>query len=175
MSKRISENKPVIIYPQNSCESRASPDPPRPSDRAKSHPHSSPRAGFAAKLGERRFFKVAFPETARNHITFPFGLAVERSTLDVQSVSSNPPFSAFSLLFSLFFLLFTKVQIPLSPFYLYLKYIFLLHCCTYEYCCCSVVHTWWFRGLLLRYDFFCCVLCFTSVPPGTTYCCTAIV
>ena len=43
MSKRIFENTPVITYPENSCDSRAPPDPARPRDRVKSHPHSSPR------------------------------------------------------------------------------------------------------------------------------------
>ena len=34
---------PVTIYPVNSFKSRTPPDPLRPCDRAKSHPHSSPR------------------------------------------------------------------------------------------------------------------------------------
>ena len=40
MSKRIFENMPVITYPQNSCDSRA---PPDPLDGATSHPHCSLR------------------------------------------------------------------------------------------------------------------------------------
>ena len=46
------------------------------------------RTGVAAKLGERRFFKVALPETASNHYIFCFGSTVERSILDRASVES---------------------------------------------------------------------------------------
>ena len=72
MSKCISENVQAIIFPKNSCESRAPPDSPRPRDRAKSYLRSNSRdprqrTAVAAKIGERRFSKVAFPETASNH------------------------------------------------------------------------------------------------------------
>ena len=148
-SKWISENMPVIIYPRNNCGSRAPPDPPRPRDRAKSYPHSSPRdpserTGVAAKLSERRFFKFNPPETT----TFPFGSAVERSILYKPSVSSNPPISVSSL----FFVFFSAVREFKCPCLLFLStwYIFRLYCWTYEdYCCSLVLYThggfvsWW--------------------------------
>ena len=64
----------VCFYFNTSC-SRVPPDPPRPRDRAKSHPHSSlvipgERTGVADEVGERRLFKVALPETASNHYIF---------------------------------------------------------------------------------------------------------
>ena len=47
------------------------------------------RTGVAAKLGERQFFKVAPPETARSHYhTFSVGSTVARSILDRASVES---------------------------------------------------------------------------------------
>ena len=95
--------------------------------------------------------------------TFPFGSAVDRSILDKQSVSSNPPVFAFLLFCFFFFLLYVSSNPPVSAFFFFLLL----------YCCCTVVHTWWVRGLLLVDEFFCCVLCFTAVP-DTTYCCTCL-
>ena len=45
------------------------------------------RTGVAAKIGERRFFKVALPETVSVH--FYVGSTVERSILDRASVESR--------------------------------------------------------------------------------------
>ena len=164
---------PVTIYPKNSCESRAPPDPPGPRDRAKSHPHSSPReratapspthpvalaipgerTGVAAKLGKRRFFKVALPETASNHyISFWLsGRALDSGQAEHQFIS---PFLRFLLFFSLFILLYVSSN---PVFLLFIFIFFRLYCCTYEDCCCTVVHTWWVRGLEVE-EFFCCAL-----------------
>ena len=51
---------------QNSCGSQAPPDPPRPGDRAKSHPHSSPhdprrKNGRRSQTRRTTIFKVALP------------------------------------------------------------------------------------------------------------------
>ena len=54
------------------------------------------RTGVAAKIGERRFFKVALPETVSVH--FYVGSTVERSILDRASVESR-----LSLRFCFFF------------------------------------------------------------------------
>ena len=62
----------IPVPPKNSCEFRAPLGPPRPHATAPSPTHTAALAtpgeitGVAAKLGERRFFKVALPETARN-------------------------------------------------------------------------------------------------------------
>ena len=55
--------------------SRAPPDTPRPRDRAKSHPHSSPRDprrqnGRRSQTRRATIFKVALPEMASNHYIF---------------------------------------------------------------------------------------------------------
>ena len=81
--------------------SGAPPDPPRPRDRVKSHPHSSPcdpRRKNGRKLGERRFFKVALPEMASNHYIFRWlnGRAIDSGQAERQL---NPPVSALSLFF----------------------------------------------------------------------------
>ena len=73
MSKWISENMPVIIYPKNTAASPERHPIPRDRATAPSPNHRAAlaipgeRTGIAAKLGERRFFKVAVPETASNH------------------------------------------------------------------------------------------------------------
>ena len=56
------------------------------------------RTGVAAKLGERRFFKVALPETGSNHYIFCSlnGRALDSGQLERQL---NLPVSAFSLFF----------------------------------------------------------------------------
>ena len=62
----------IPVPPKNSCEFRAPLGPPRPHATAPSPTHTAALAtpgeitGVAAKLGERRFFKVALPETARH-------------------------------------------------------------------------------------------------------------
>ena len=74
----------------NTGYSRARPDPPRPRDRAKSHPHSSPRDprrknGHRLQTRRARTFNtVGFPEAA-NDLSFSFGSAVERSIVVNQS------------------------------------------------------------------------------------------
>ena len=142
---------PVIIYPQNSWESRAPPDPLRPCDRAKSYPHSSlrdPRRknGRCSQIQRATTFLCCPPGYGNQLLHFILGSAVERSILDKHSVSSNPPVHAcffFFLLLLRFFFSCTRVQIHLSASQFD---IFLLSCCTNEYCCCTVVHTWWVRG-----------------------------
>ena len=91
------------------------------------------RTGVAAKLGVRRFFKVALRDTT----VISFGSAVERSILDEQSVSSNPPVYAFWLLF------FSAVLL----------------------CCCNIVHTWWVMGGLLVGGWYYYCLLYTSPSP----------
>ena len=99
------------MFPKNSFPERH----PIPRDRATapSPTHTAAvtipgkRTGAAAKLGERRFFNVAdfskLPFRRRQVLTtFPIGLEVKRSILDMQSVSSKPPVSAFLLIFSFF-------------------------------------------------------------------------
>ena len=59
------------------------------------------RMGIAAKLGERRFFKVALPETSSNHYILCRlnGRALDSGQAERQL---NPPVSAFSFLFLLY-------------------------------------------------------------------------
>ena len=113
VSNRIFENMPVITHPENSCDSRVPPNPPRPHDRAKSHPHSSPRDirrenGRRSQTRRATISEVALPETASNRNKFISGqghvcctsfLAVQtsvphvfRSTVDFTAVYTIGPF-----------------------------------------------------------------------------------
>ena len=177
---------PVIIYPKNSCETRAPPDPPRPRERAKSHPHSSlrdPRQKFAAiiksltrvtksyllALGTANSASDDFSKLPASNHYISFWLSGR--TLD--SGQAERQFKPPCLRFFAFVCIFSAVVREFNS--LCLRFIFILtYYCKYEYCCFTVVHTWWVRGLLVVDEFFCCVLCFTAVP-CTTYCCTAVI
>ena len=117
------------------------------------------RTGVAAKLGERRLFKVA-PRKAASNDNISFWLS--GGALD--SGQAGRQFKSPSVFFLFSFLSAVRKFLPPVCFSFY---IFLPYCCTYDYCSSTVVHTWWVRGLLVN-DFFFCVLCFTAVP-GTTY------
>ena len=128
------------MYPNNSCESRAPPDPPRPRDRAKSHPHSSPRDprrmnGRRSQTRLATIFKVALPETASNHyISFWLsGRALDSGQAERQFKS---PCLCFFACFLLVFLLYVSSNPPCLLWKNILRstrYVFfLLYCCTYE-------------------------------------------
>ena len=124
MSRWVSENTPVIIYPINSSESQAPPNSPRPRDRAKSHPHSCPRDPrrknrSRSQIRRATFSKVALPETASDQYISLWN----RSILDKQSVSSNPPVCFFA-----FFYILYAVREFKSP--TGLLCIFIFFCCT---------------------------------------------
>ena len=125
MSKCISENMPVIILrilqkqlrvpgatrsPETARPRRVPPaqQPSRsPVKERASQPNSA--SGDFSKLPSRR---------RQVNTTFPFASAVERSILDNQSVSSNPPVSAFLL----FFLLYVSSNPPVCYLYKFLLY-----------------------------------------------------
>ena len=91
------------------------------------------RTGVAAKLGERRFFKVTLPETARNHYIFCWlnGRALHSGQAERQL---NLP----SLRFRFFF-------------------------CSTAVCTIIIVNTWWDRGLLMdRFFCYTLLYCCTS-------------
>ena len=123
-----------ITYPQNSCESRAPPGPPRPRDRSKSHPHSvqpsrSPAKERASQPNSASddFFKL--PSWRRQVITtFPFGSAV----VALESGQAEPQFKSPCLCFFAFFLfLFSAVREFKSPCLCFFAFsFFLLYCCT---------------------------------------------
>ena len=93
---------------------------------------------------------------------FPFGSVVERSILDKQSVSSNPPVSSFLLFFFAFFSAVGKFKSP-CLFFIVIRRICLLYC-TYIrvlllYCCTHMVGSWVGGGewlFLLCTVIYCC-------------------
>ena len=128
VSKRIFENMPVIKYPLKQLRLPSATYPiPRDRSTAPSPTHTAAlampgeRTGVAAKLGERRFFKVALPETATTrYISFWLsGRALDSGQAERQFKS--PPF-----LF--FFCLFVSA---------------VLYCCTIIV---LIVHMWWVMG-----------------------------
>ena len=151
MSKWIFENMPVVIYPQNSCESRVPPDPPRPRDRAKSYPHSSPRD--TRRKNERRFLKVGLPETANNHyISFWLSGRV------LDSGKGERQFESPCLCFFVFF--FFGMYVTSNPRLCFFAFCFC--CCTVVlllYCCTYMVGSW---VVVRGWVFLLCTLCFTA-------------
>ena len=95
------------------------------------------RTGVAAKLGERRFYKVALPETASNHYIFRWlnGRALDSGQSVVRLIS-------LSLRFRFFFLLYycTNVVYTWWDGGLLVDRLF---CCTLLYCCSTMVHASW--------------------------------
>ena len=156
MSKWMSENMAVVTYPPKSYEANRSPETARPRQVSTTlQPSRSPAKERASQPNSASDDFSKLPSRRRQVITtFHFGSAVERSILDKQSVSSPPPVSAILLFLFVFFSAVGNF-IPLPAFCFH---IFLLYCCTYEYCCCTVLRTWWVRGLLLVDEFFCGVL-----------------
>ena len=134
----------------------------------------------AAKLGERRLFKVALPEAARNHyISFWLsGRALDSGQAERQE------YAAVSLLFFFcFFVLLTPsmlVQIPLSL--LFCSCFFLMYCCTAVVVLLNihggfVGSCWWmvfsavYCALLLYHTTYCCskAVSYTHLTLPTIY------
>ena len=90
----------------------------------------------AAKLGERRLFKVALPETARNHYIFFWlsGRALDSGQAERQTVQIPHPAACYFV-----------VQIPLSLLFCFC--FFVLYCCTAVvvllYTHSGLVGCWW--------------------------------
>ena len=97
---------------------------------------------FYTKFNIKTFDKKKNNETKneKHFLLAQRSCVIERSILDKQSVSSNPPVSAFFVFFS--------AVVPV-----------LLYCC----CTIDIVHTWWFCGLLVDGCFCCVSCCFTAV------------
>ena len=147
MSKWNSENVPVIRYQKTA----ASPEHhPIPRDRATapSPTHTAALAipdestGVAAKLGERRFFEVALPETASNHyVSFWLsGRALDSGQARV------------------------SVQIPLSLLFRFFLFsaVVLLYCCTHSVGSWFVLGGWVFMLCTVLYC--CTTYCFPAIP-----------
>ena len=103
------------------------------------------RTGVAAKLGERRFFKVSLPETASNHY-IPFWLSdrvLDSGQAERQFKSPCLCFFAFSFFFFavLLYCCCTVVPHVVGSWVVVGRWVLLLcsvlYCCTT--CCCSAV------------------------------------
>ena len=101
---------------------------------------SRERTGVATKRGERRFFKVALPETADNHY-IPFWLS-GRALDSGQEERVQIPLSLIFFLFCRFFLLYVTSNPPVcflfSCFCAVLLYVRVL----LSYCCTHMVGSW---------------------------------
>ena len=147
MSKWISENMPVIIYPQNSCESRAPPDPPRPHDRAKSptqQPSRSPAKERASQPNSASDDFSKLPSRRRQVITTFISFRLSGRALDSGQVERQfkSPCLCFFAFFFLFFLLFVSSNHPVCFICLYFSSV-LLYVGVQLFCCCThMVDSW---------------------------------
>ena len=99
------------------------------------------RTGVAAKLGERRFFKISLPETASNlHIFFWLSGKVLNSAQVERQL--KPPCLCFYALFLLYFLLYVSSNSPVCFLVVFCSAVLLNVRVLLLYCCRHMVGSW---------------------------------